>query len=58
MPGTRTGADTATCCQLLPSSPPMVQNTNWLTSYSRENRRSAEVRPLKSEEMAIPAMTM
>ncbi len=27
---------------------------NWLTSYSREKSRSAEVSPLKSDEMAMP----
>ena len=46
------------CCQLLPSSPPIVQKTNWLTWYSREKSRSADVSPLNREEMAIPAMTM
>ena len=46
------------CCQLLPSRPPMVQNMNWLTSYSRENSSSPEVRPLNSEEIAMPAITM
>jgi len=58
MPGTRTGAEYRMCCQLRPSSPPMVQKMNWLTRYSREKRRSADVRPLNSDEMAIPAMTM
>ena len=38
--------------------PPMVQKKYWLTSCSRANRSSAELMPLKSEETAMPAITM
>ena len=41
-----------------PSKSPMVQNRYAFTSYCFERSSIPDTRPLNSDEMAMPAMTM